>query len=127
MAMSNARLFILARRVKRFQAEAAEWTTDAEKARRKVTDEMIRRRVRTITSDDGIKVTLTQGTTIIVNDAGILRDLTPAQRKKVTKVTLDRSKLSQEIQAGRIDADVLERHSSVRKNAAYPTITLPAE
>ena len=124
MAMSNARMFTLARRYKALDVDAKEIAKQRGTLKDKITAEMQRRTAKKVESDDGVTVTLTQSTSVIYHEDEIESDLTPAQWRRVTTRKLDFGKLTEMLQNGDLPADFLSERSHIQHNAAYPTITI---
>ncbi len=123
MALTDRRLFTLGRKYKELQVQASAANNEKTVVGRKIMDELERRGTKEVRSDDGLKINRIQAEGTMVDDDAIMDLLTPKQLKKVTRRVLDHALLSQEIQAGRIDASVLQDNSTVTYNAPYINVT----
>lgn len=124
MALTDRRLFTLGRQYATHQAAAKKANADKQKVGNKIMDELERRGTKEVRSDDGLKINRIQAEGTMIDDDAIMDALTPKQCKAVTRRILDRALLSQEIQAGRIDASILQDNSTVTYNAPYINVTL---
>lgn len=118
-----------------------------------IAGELLARKTKSLTHSDGTTVTRVQSTNIVINDATLYGDLTPAQRRKVyrrsldisalpaaaqkaivealrehkaskaVKHTLDHTALAAEVQAGNIEPEIVAAHSNIVENAPYVRIS----
>ena len=116
-------------------------------------EELEARKTTSLTADDGTKVTRVQTENVIVDGDALYGSLTPRQRKLAYDRTLDfgsvpvevqkalaqllkdlgyskaighrlnLSALSEAVQSGKIDADVVAEHTDITKNAPYIRIS----
>ena len=127
MALSDRRITALGKKYKAHKTAAGAENKEAKRISRKILDEFERRETKSITGDDGVKVTYVQSSSVVYDEAAILDSLTPSQRKQCTRTVLDISTLSLLVQNGKVDASVVDDNSSLRFNAPYISVTLPGE
>lgn len=120
---------------------------------KRICEELEGRGSKSLTAEDGTTVTRVQAENVIIDEKALYADLRPAQRRKVyrpslnvsalptedqkallaflrerglrNKITwnLDTSALSSEVQAGKIDGEVVAEHTTIVKNAAFVRVS----
>ena len=76
-----------------------------------------------LSPDDSYKVTLVEGSRLIIDEDRLHKKLNAAQWKSVTKSVMDRGLLENAINAGDVDAQVVAEASTEIANAPYIKVT----
>lgn len=152
--LSDKEIIELAIEHERARGKESRFKKAKEKAKEALTAEFIRRGTKGLTSASGTVVTFVQAEKLVYDGDNLYADLKPKQRravyeenidlnalsaearkrviaalsaeerKAVTTYVLNVDKLSDEVQAGRIDAKLIAKHSEIKKNAPYVSVSL---
>lgn len=121
--MTDAALAKLARRFKAQDAVAKKEKEAADTLKKKIVDEFARRGTKAL-EHSGVKMTIVTPQSVEYDAQGLLRRLTPEQRRLVTVRNLDVEALSRAVQEGKIRMTLVDKYSDVKTKASYPVITL---
>lgn len=123
LGMTDAALAKLARRFKAQDAVAKKEKEAADTLKKKIVDEFARRGTKAL-EHSGVKMTIVTPQSVEYDAQGLLRRLTPEQRRLVTVRNLDVEALSRAVQEGHIRMTLVDKYSDVKTKASYPVITL---
>ena len=151
--LKDAEIFTLAAEYERQAEIEGRAKKTKQGVQKSLCEELEARKTSSLTADDGTKVTRVQTENVIVHGDTLYGDLSPAQRRmaydrhlpfaelpadaqkavaallkemghtKAIKVALNTTKLSEAVQNGKIDADVVAEHTDITKNAPYIRIS----
>lgn len=126
MPYSDAKLATLAKKREVLDDEVKELKKKIAALDGKIIPEMQRRGTRMFESN-GVKVTLTEGSTKSFDWEEFVAEVGPTKARKVQKDDLDAAKAAREVQAGRLTVADIERHTTYTPKAPYITVTAARE
>jgi polynucleotide 5'-kinase involved in rRNA processing len=118
MALSDRKLAELAEEHATLKARIRSLEERATKRQEAIIKELQRRGTKAIETAD-VRITVVQGETVRY-DTDALRDtLSPAKFRLITTPTVDKTKLSRAVQAGKVDLDTVNECATVTLNKPY--------
>lgn len=125
MALSDTKLKKLAEEHQQLKAKIKELQKQADKRQDAVIAELKRRKMTSYETESGdVRITVTQGSRVDYDESQLKGELSPQAFRAITTRIVDKDRLSQAVQEGKIPAALVDRCSTLVKFNPYIKVTL---
>lgn len=118
MALSDKKIAKLAREINELKARQADLKSKADKRQQAIIKEFQRRGTVALETEN-LRITKVEPKQVEYLIDDLKKELSPARFKKITKPVVDKAKLSQEVQAGRIDGEIIGKCTEIKYKSPY--------